>query len=283
MARERRLIIPIFIPFGGCPHRCVFCDQEGITGFRELPSTKEVRETIDACLATWKGAGRGGSIEAAFYGGSFTALPAELQAAYLECAGEYIEKGLIHSTRLSTRPDSISEEGVELLLSYGVGTVELGAQSMSEEVLRLSGRGHTPADTVRAVEVLKSRGITVGVQFMPGLPGDTFASVLETTREVIRLSPGFVRVYPTLVVRGTPLEKMYREGRYTPWTLEEMAGVCRSVLDMLEEAGVRVARMGLQHTEELGRSVVAGPYHPSFRDLVQGLRKPPGAQPGLLK
>ena len=245
MARKKRLIIPVFIPFGGCPNRCVFCDQSGMTGRLTLPAPEEVRGIIEAYLSTWRGAG---PREAAFYGGSFTALPLEAQKKYLGCVSEYLAGGRIDGIRLSTRPDCISTEGVRFLSGYGVTTVELGAQSMDASVLKASGRGHGPEDTVRAVGILKAAGMGVGLQFMPGLPGDTVQSVLRTAREVIKLSPDFVRVYPTVVVRNTGLEEMFKE------------------------AGIWIARMGLQNTEELERSVVAGPYHPSFRDLVQGHR-----------
>lgn len=267
MGRKKRLIIPVFIPFGGCPHRCVFCDQKGITGEERMPALKEVADTVEACLATWKGSGEK---EIAFYGGSFTALPEKVQADYLGAAYGYVSEGRVDSVRVSTRPDRVDAPAVERLKSYGVGTVELGAQSMSDEVLKASGRGHTAADTASAVRLIKAGGLRVGLQFMPGLPGDDKNTVLRTAGEIIALKPDFVRVYPTLVLKNTPLAGMYLSGSYTPWTLEDMVDVCSMVYNLLMDAGVPVIRMGLQPTADLERNLLAGPYHPSFRQLVEG-------------
>lgn len=267
MGRKHHLIIPIFIPFGGCPNRCVFCDQNGITGDAGLPSVDEVAATISGYLSTWKGSG---PKEAAFYGGSFTGLPEDIQKRYLETARGFVSRGLIDSIRLSTRPDYISRPVLDMLRSYGVKTVELGAQSMSEEVLRLSGRGHGPEDTIKAAGLLKEHGFCLGLQFMPGLPGDSYESIISTTRQVIELRPDFVRVYPALVLRGTPLHKMYSAGHYRPWPLDEMVEVCRGAAALLKEAGIPIIRMGLHPSKELEDSLISGPYHPSFRQLVSG-------------
>ncbi|MBI5469073.1 MAG: radical SAM protein [Deltaproteobacteria bacterium] len=267
MGRKKQLIIPIFIPFGGCPNRCVFCDQEGITGEEKMPTLKETADTIDSYLSTWKG--RGGK-EIAFYGGSFTALPEEAQLEYLKTAFGYVSGGRVDSVRVSTRPDRVTPEIIEYLKRYGVGTVELGAQSMSDEVLRASGRGHTAKSTADAVRLLRDGGFKVGLQFMPGLPGDDKGTVLRTTEEIISLKPDFVRVYPTLVLKNTPLHRMYLSESYRPWTLEDMVELCSLVYDLLTDAGVPVVRMGLQPTADLERNLVAGPYHPSFRQLVEG-------------
>jgi histone acetyltransferase (RNA polymerase elongator complex component) len=269
MARKKQLIIPVFIPFGGCPHKCVFCNQAGITGESSLPSSGEVKATIYKYLSTWQGKG-GGRREVAFYGGSFTGLPMALQKSYLESAYEFVINKRVDSLRLSTRPDYISGDKLAFLSDYGVETVELGVQSMSDEVLKLSGRGHGVSSTVRAVGLIKGEGFKVGLQIMPGLPGDTFASILYTARRVAELGPDFVRIYPTLVIRNTPLQRMYLDGEYTPWGLEDMVDVCREVSKLFKAAGIQVVRMGLQPTDELERSLVAGPFHPSFRQLVTG-------------
>lgn len=270
MGRKKRLIIPVFIPFGGCPHQCVFCDQTGITGKTVMPDLEAVRDTIEAYLYTWVCSGGQGTREVAFYGGSFTGLPKETQRAYLSAAKSFIDEGRIDSLRLSTRPDYIEPETAAFLAGYGVAVVELGAQSMCDEVLKLSGRGHTAAQTRRAVEVLKEASISAGVQIMPGLPGDTKETVLYTVRETIALAPDFVRIYPTLVLRDTPLHALFEQGKYTPWTLDDMVAVCKESVSLLMGAGISVIRMGLQPTEELTAALVAGPYHPSFRQLVEG-------------
>lgn len=262
---HRRLIIPVFIPFGGCPHQCVFCDQRRLTGGDALPSVDEVAGTIEAYLATWKGKG---PREAAFYGGSFTGLPRQLQQEYLEAAVRFVREGRLDALRISTRPDYIDAETARFLKSMGVATIELGVQSMDDRVLALSKRGHTAGATVAAVEALRSEGLSIGLQFMPGLPGDTRESVLETTRAVIGLRPDFVRVYPAIVIKDTPMHGLYLSGLYRPWPLDEMVEACAGVKRLLDMAGVPVIRMGLQATEGLERSIAAGPYHPSFRQLV---------------
>jgi len=270
MGKKKRLIIPVFIPFGGCPHQCVFCDQAGITGRSALPDAALVRSTIEAYLSTWEASGGKGPREVAFYGGSFTGLPKEAQAEYLSTAYRYVKEGRIDSLRLSTRPDYIDPEIAAGLVGYGVAVVELGAQSMSDAVLKLSGRGHTAARTRKAVEVLKEASISVGIQIMPGLPGDTQETVLYTVEETITLAPDFVRIYPTLVLRDTPLDAMFERGEYSPWTLDEMVAVCKKAAALFKAAGINVIRMGLQPTGELTAALVAGPYHPSFRQLVEG-------------
>jgi len=270
MAKKKRLIIPVFIPFGGCPHQCVFCDQAGITGSSIMPDVSAVEETIEAYLSTWEASGGRGPREVAFYGGSFTGLDRQAQALYLETAHRSVKQGRIDSVRLSTRPDYMDAATAAFLAGYDVAVVELGAQSMSDEVLRLSGRGHTAAETKRAVEALKEASIETGLQLMPGLPGDTPEIFIQTVRETIALAPGFVRIYPTLVLKGTPLNTMFERGEYKPWPLDKMVGVCKEAAALLNKAGVPVIRMGLQPTEELGASLVAGPYHPSFRQLVEG-------------
>jgi histone acetyltransferase (RNA polymerase elongator complex component) len=260
------LIIPIFIPFGGCSHQCVFCDQPRMTGVSYLPSTKEVESTVERHLATWT---KGGRKEVAFYGGSFSALSMDTQEDYLRSAHRFVNEGRIDAIRVSTRPDSINDDVIKLFKRYGVGAVELGVQSMVNRVLKASGRGHTGKDVVRAVRLLKEAGIKVGVQIMPGLPGDTAATIVNTARRVVLMRPNFVRVYPTLVIKDTPLHKMYQSGEYRAWTLDDMVSVCREVARIFARASISIIRMGVHPTPELEASVVAGPYHPSFRQLVE--------------
>ncbi|MBI5885490.1 MAG: radical SAM protein [Deltaproteobacteria bacterium] len=266
MARKTYLIIPVFLPFAGCPSMCVFCDQKGITGSRSLPEPADVRATVELYLSTWR---RGGRIEIAFYGGSFTGLSSETQRRYLSVAREYVSAGRVDSVRVSTRPDYISGDVVEMLASYGVDTVELGVQSMSDEVLTASGRGHTAEAAVRAVSILKAAGMKTGIQIMPGLPGDSVTSVLDTVEKVAALAPDFVRIYPTVVLKETKLHDMYLAGAYRPWEMDEMVGVCAQAALRFAGAGIPVIRMGLASSEGLAHRVVAGPYHPSFRQLVE--------------
>ncbi len=266
MSRRKQLIIPVFMPFGGCASRCVFCDQGSITGGKNPPEVKEAVETIEAYLSTWRGAGRK---EIAFYGGSFTAIERDAQLRYLEAARGYVLNGRVDGVRISTRPDGISPEVLEYLKEYRVDIVEIGVQSMSDEVLRLSGRGHNRRDTVLATTLLKSSGFKVGHQFMPGLPGDTLSSALDSAREIIRLAPAFVRVYPALVFKGTALHRMYLAGEYRPWTLDETVEACAEILGLFTEARIPVIRMGLHASGGLEDNLVCGPYHPSLRSLVE--------------
>ena len=265
MAKKKQLIIPIFIPQYGCPHQCVFCNQSKITGQEKLPGTAYVTDTVAAYLETWKGSGKR---EIAFYGGSFTGLDSSIQERFLDTAFGFIQRGLIDSIRVSTRPDYITDKGLSLLRRYKVETVELGAQSMVNEVLRLSGRGHTAEDTVTAVALVKKYGFKIGLQFMPGLPGDTGETILYTASKIVELQPDFVRIYPTIVVRDTPLEKMYVTGLYSPWSLADMVDICRKLICLFNAQGIPIIRLGLQSTETLEQGIVAGPYHPSLRELV---------------
>ena len=268
----KKLIIPIFIPFGGCKSRCVYCDQAGITGVSAPPEAVAIQETIEEWLFTWErkwGRGRNGhEREVAFYGGSFTALAEALQSRLLGSVAGYLSSGRIDAIRVSTRPDRITDAGIELLKSYNTKTVELGVQSMSDTVLKLSGRGHTAKDSTDAVRLLKSHCVKVGLQFMPGLPGDTVESIISTAKEIAGLAPAFVRIYPTVVLKNTALEQMYSRGDYEAWPLDEMLKLCKELSGIFASASIPIIRMGLHTSAELERRVVAGPYHQSFADLV---------------
>ena len=266
MARKKQLIIPVFIPFGGCPSICVFCDQKSVTGVGALPSKEAVIETVEKHISTWKGSGKK---EIAFYGGSFTGLPEGVMEGYLAAAFEFKRSARIDSIRVSTRPDLIDDSVCGTLKRYGVETVELGAQSMNDTVLRLSGRGHGAADTIKAVETLKKSSFNVVIQLMPGLPGDDEATVIESAVRAVGLRPDAARLYPTVVVKGTKLHEMYLKGEYEPWELPAMIRALKKVMDVFEKEGIPVIRVGLHNSEEFRDNVIAGPYHPSLRDLIK--------------
>lgn len=268
---KRHYIIPIFVPHKGCPHDCIFCNQKKITGHEEEATADELRQTIEDYLGTIPAANS--SIEVAFYGGSFTAIPIETQTELLDIAYEFMKSGKIHGIRLSTRPDYIDERISDNLRRFGVSTVELGVQSMDEEVLRLSHRGHTAQDVRNAVALLQSYGFRVGVQVMTGLPGDSRAKCVETVKELIGLKPDIARIYPALVIKNTYMEQLYLRGEYKPWDIEQAAEICKELLILFERNGVEVIRIGLQPTDniEMGRDVVAGPFHPAMRQLVESL------------
>lgn len=259
----RRRIVPVFVPHLGCPNQCVFCDQRTITG-RPVPADPEmVREALRSAQAVTAWA------ELAFYGGSFTAIPREEQEALLKAAVPFREKGFLTSVRVSTRPDCVDEETIELLSAYGVETVELGAQSMSDRVLRASGRGHSAADTVRACGLLHERGMQVILQMMTGLPGSDPGEDLCTAEKLAALAPEGVRIYPTLVLRGTALAALWEKGSYRAQTPEEAVSVCAPILRLFREKGIPVLRLGLHPSRELEEKLLAGPYHPALGELVR--------------
>jgi histone acetyltransferase (RNA polymerase elongator complex component) len=265
------MIIPFFITHAGCPHQCVFCNQKSITGKNKPPEASSLHPSISRYLEAHRDKK---AVQVAFYGGSFTALPIEDQISYLESVQPFIRSGDIESIRLSTRPDTITPDILAVLKQYGVTTIELGAQSMDDKVLLLSGRGHSAADTVIAVALLREYHFFVGLQLMPGLPGDTPETFPETVSQVIALRPDFVRIYPALVIKDTPLAERYRAGEYSPLSLDDAVLLCHKAMARFEQAGIEVIRVGLQPTAELERpgTILAGPWHPAFRQLVESSR-----------
>lgn len=262
--------IPIFVPHLGCPFDCVFCNQRKITGADGNVSAETVRKTVEEHLQLLPKQDAG--IEIAFFGGSFTGISAALQEELLSAACEYIGKNGIEGIRVSTRPDYINDEVIARLLKYGVTTVELGVQSMNREVLKAAGRGHTPEDVENAVRLIKKTPIRLGLQMMTGLPEDTPERALETADKIIELGADIVRIYPTLVIKGTRLEEMYKNGEYKPQSVSEAALLCARLLKKFEAAKITVIRCGLQNTDEIspGGSVVAGPFHSAFGELAEG-------------
>jgi len=265
MKRTRN--IAIFIPHLGCPFRCCFCQQQRISDTLHYPSPAQVKDHIETALSTIPA---GTDVEVAFFGGTFTSIPEKMQNDYLECARPYLEKGKVKGIRLSTRPDAIDGERLKELKRRGVTTIELGVQSLDTEVLRLSERGYEPDQVVKACQMIHYAGIRLGIQLMVGLPGDNFRKDLDTTRQVIQLHPDMVRIYPTLVIKGTELEQAFHEGRYQPLTLEEAVDITAAMYMRFRRAHIPVIRMGLHPGEELQRTdtVVAGPFHPAFGELV---------------
>lgn len=267
-----RHIIPVFIPHKGCPHDCVFCNQKRISGCISAPDEKNVRDIIEAHLKT----NGERPVEIAFFGGSFTGIPLNEQEMYLQIVDSY-RREIPLDIRASTRPDCIFPEVTDLLTKYKVGLIELGVQSMDDKVLRLSGRGHDSKCVGEAVKRLRSSGIEVGIQTMLGLPGDSFEGALSTANKVIELAPSVVRIYPTLVIRDTALADMYYSGTYTAMSLEEAVELTAILMEMYENAGINVIRAGLQPTENISdpgenRDVIAGPFHPAFRQLANSRR-----------
>lgn len=262
----RNSIIPVFVPHLGCPNDCVFCNQRRISGHIEPATAQTVKNAIEEAAAlTPSGTKR----QLAFYGGSFTAIPEARQIELFEAAQPYLADGTISSIRLSTRPDAIDGTVLKRLKKYGVTVIELGAQSMCDRVLELSGRGHDSAAVADASRLIKDAGFDLILQMMTGLPGDTDESCIETAKKIIALSPNGVRIYPTVIVRDTVLCDMWRAGTYKEHTVEDAVRVCSKIVPLFNEAGIPIIRMGLNPTEDLsGGDALGGAYHPALGELV---------------
>lgn len=264
----KKRIIPIFVPHRGCPHDCIFCNQKKITGVSTDITSEDVRRIIEEYLTTID---KDASIEIAFFGGSFTAIDMDIQRNLLSVAKEYVDKNIVSDIRMSTRPDCINDEILTMLKEYKVSIIELGVQSLDDRVLIDSVRGHGDKDVFESANLIKKYGIKLGLQMMIGLPSDTEEKCIYTAKEFIKLNPNCVRVYPTLVVKETGLEKLLVENKYTPFTLDESIEIVKKVLVLFYTNNINVIRVGLQATEDIaiGKEVLAGPYHPAYRELVE--------------
>ena len=263
----RESIIPVFVPHLGCPNDCVFCNQRRISGSTVPASAEDVDNAIKNAAALPR---TGAKRQLAFYGGSFTAIPKAEQEALLSAAYSHLLSGEIDSIRLSTRPDAIDGEILARLKTFGVETIEIGAQSMDERVLLLAGRGHTAKDVENAARQIKAAGFRLILQMMTGLPGADDESSIESARRIIALEPDGVRIYPTVIVRDTALYDLWKAGRYDEHTVEDAVRVCAKLLPMFEKAGIPVIRLGLNPTDELsGGAAAGGAYHPALGELVK--------------
>jgi histone acetyltransferase (RNA polymerase elongator complex component) len=268
-SRTRPFIIPIFLPHAGCPHHCVFCNQVSITGAKhEAVEPDKIRIQIREFLNYKKESRK--PVQIAFFGGNFLGLKLEDIKSWLKLAGEFVDRGLVDGIRFSTRPDTIDAARLDTLENYPISTVELGVQSMDDQVLALAGRGHRASDTIRAVKALKKRQLSVGLQMMVGLPGDSEARSLATARKIANLDPDCARIYPTVVVANSRLAQWFKKGEYLPLPLEEAVSLVKKVYLLFKQEGIAVIRMGLQATDDLAdeSTVLAGPHHPSFGHLV---------------
>lgn len=262
-------IIPVFIPHAGCPNQCIFCNQNTVTGEKKgIPSQEELNRIITEFL-NYKGKNRG-KVQIGFYGGNFLGLGIDRIEQLLCVAAKYVTNGLVDSIRFSTRPDTIDNNNLDFLKNFPVSTIELGVQSMDDSVLALARRGHSSSDTKNAVDLLKKKSFNIGLQMMIGLPGDDESRSLYTAHRISELSPDFVRIYPTVVLAGSPLAVLYKKGKYVPLSLEEGVSITKKAYLVFRENNIKVIRMGLQATEDLreGTSILAGPYHPAFGHLV---------------
>ncbi len=261
------LVIPIFIPHQGCPQNCLFCNQISISG----KGAQKEEDAVLVCntVTEWLGFSKKHSdVQVAFYGGSFTCLPQIRQRALLGAVQPFLKNAEVDSIRLSTRPDCIDESICEFLLECGVKTVELGVQSLDDKVLSAADRGHTSEDSRRAIKIIQQKGLELGVQLMPGLPLEKTRSFLATLQSVIDCKPDFVRIYPTLVINGSGLASEYKKGNYIPLTMNQAIALSCIAKTRLEQAGIKIMRLGLQASETLEAELIAGPYHPAFGEFV---------------
>lgn len=259
--------VALFVPDEGCPHRCSFCNQKTISGKTKRLTTDDV---ISACETALENPERCKNGQIAFFGGSFTAIERSYMISLLEPAWQYVERKCFCGIRISTRPDCIDGEILQILKKYGVNSIELGCQSMDDEVLRLNERGHTSGDCEKAARLIKAQGFELGVQMMTGLYGDTNEKCLETARRLIALKPDTVRIYPTIVLENTALASLYKSGKYKAQTLEEAVWICSKLLYMFHESSIPVIRLGLHSGGNVEEGYVAGAFHPAFRELCEG-------------
>lgn len=264
---KQQITIPVFIPHSGCPHCCVFCNQWRVTGVSEKVTIESLHKTIESYLSAVPQTVK--KIEIAFFGGSFTAIPSDEQIEYLSAVQPYIEQGIIHSVRISTRPDYIDKVKLGILKKYHVETVELGVQSFSDDVLNASGRGHSSSHVTDAVSLLKDFGFRTGIQLMPGLPSDNFERSIYSAERTVELRPDDIRIYPAVVLKDTAMEKMFNENKFVPLTIEAAVDLCSVMYGMFIEKGINVIRMGLHPMDLSGGNVVAGPYHVALGFMIK--------------
>ncbi len=270
--------ISVFVPHIGCPRKCSFCNQNTITGSCSAPAPDDVKAAVETALlrADYE-------YEIAFFGGSFTAIDRSYMLSLLEAAKPYVESGKIKGIRCSTRPDAIDDEILSVLKAYGVTAIELGAQSMNDSVLSANLRGHTADDVRNAARLIKEYGFELGLQMMTDLYLSAPETDLESAKEIIKLNPDTVRIYPTVTLRNTYLEKLMLEGKYTPSTIESTVSLCAQLVPMFNDKGIRIIRLGLHASDDVKKNMLGGGYHESLGEMVwsrillnQILENPPG-------
>ena len=266
----RHANVAFFVPHLGCPNQCSFCNQRTISGQQNPPSPQEVSAVCREALERL--GERAERAEIAFFGGSFTAIERGYMVSLLEAAFPFTGKGRFSGIRVSTRPDAVEDEVLELLKGYGVTVIELGAQSMDDRVLEKNLRGHTAAQVEDAARRIHRHGFSLGLQMMTGLDGQDSESCLDTAARLAELEPECVRIYPTVVLRGTLLAERLLKGTYTPPSLEETISLGARLLDFFEERGIPVIRLGLHASREVEEQMLAGGYHPALGELCQARR-----------
>ena len=257
--------IAIFVPHNGCPHCCSFCNQVKITGKQSQPTEQDIIHAVNIAMNSKNYVSE--KSEIAFFGGSFTAIEKEYMLSLLSTAYRYVKDGSFCGIRISTRPDYIHHEILDILQSYGVKSIELGTQSMDNEVLRANDRGHTAEDVEKAVALIHSYGFSLGLQMMTGLYKSTVEKDYHTALKICALKPETVRIYPTVIMKDTKLADYYEQGIYQTYTLEETVKLCAELLELFQQNHIEVIRLGLHSTEDIKKGMLAGAWHPSFGEL----------------
>lgn len=258
--------ISIFIPHIGCPHRCSFCDQRTISGAENIPHGDDVREICEKALAEVKSPE---NTEIAFFGGSFTAISRAYMTELLEAAYSFVGEGKFKGIRLSTRPDCIDREVLTILKKYGVTSIELGAQSMSNKVLKANQRGHSADDVEKAAVLIREFGFELGLQMMVGLYKSDMADEFETLDKIAAIRPDTVRIYPVVILDGTKLGQLYKSGEYSTFSFDEVTEFAAIAMMKFEYEGIKVIKCGLHASEFVERDMLGGFYHPAFRELCE--------------
>ena len=264
---KKNYIIPIFVPHLGCPNDCTFCNQKKISGQKKNITKNDVKNIIEYYLENFKEVNR--NVEVAFFGGSFTGIQRDIQEELLIAANEYIRLGKVNSIRISTRPDYIDKDILKFLKRYNVETIELGVQSTNNYILNKCKRGHSYEDVKKASLLIKEYGFSLGLQMMTGLYKSTGEKDIETAKELIRLKPETVRIYPTIVLENTHLAELLQSQLYTSPTLEETVSLCAELLELFYENNIKVIRLGLHSGGNVTDGYLSGPYHPAFGELCE--------------
>lgn len=259
--------ISVFVPHVGCPHTCAFCNQRTITGTEKIPRGEDVRRICTKALSDIKSPQ---DTEIAFFGGSFTAIPRKYMLELLTAASEFVSDGKFAGIRLSTRPDYIDEEVLGILKSYGVTSIELGAQSMCDDVLSANERGHTSEDVENASRLIKEYGFELGLQMMIGLYKSSPEKERESFEKICGLCPDTLRIYPVVILEDTKLGELYKCGGYETFNFDTAVELCSEFLTSAENRGIRVIKLGLHASEFVEEKMLGGYYHPAFRELCEG-------------
>ena len=264
----KHINVALFVVHKGCPNMCSFCNQRSISGSQKDITAEDVHSAVRTAIDSLTESQAAGG-EIAFFGGSFTMVERGYMLSLLEAAYEYVEKGIFKGIRISTRPDGIDGEICGILKKYGVTAVELGAQSLDDRVLSLNDRGHTAKQVEDACIMLKEYGFEVGLQMMTGLYGSEDSDSLETAKKIIDLAPETVRIYPTVVLKGTRLYELMNSGEFVPKDVDETAHLCAKLIVMFENAGIKVIRVGLHSGGDVESGFAGGAYHPALREICE--------------